>query len=108
MCLQPRNRCLVGVLLIKQDRTHDFVFHGQRDGEVLQQSADIRAVLRITSAGVGLYGGATEVWSENIIAAFKIFHLEFGVHRMRFPAQEHEVFVLLRCTLDFSQHALLA
>jgi hypothetical protein len=78
------------LLAVVQDRAHDLVLHGQREFQVgrnlptFGHSADKPArVLVATSA-------PPRVGAEPVVAARQIGHLEIGVHRMRFPAQEHD------------------
>src|SRR5579872_3536977 len=106
--LQPLLRRRRRIHAVEEDRAHHLVFHLQLEDEVLEELADIRAVAGIAGARVGEDRGAAVVGAEDIIATGEIFHVEFRVHRMGFPAEEDDVLLGIHRALHLRQHALLA
>ena len=93
--LHPRGSCLRGILSIIQDRAHDLVFHGQREFQVFQQCTDIFALPDIALGDIGIDRRAPQIGAEKVVTTLELRHLEIGVHRMRFPAEEHDRFASL-------------
>src|SRR5687767_14858784 len=59
--LQPVARRLVRLDLVVEDGAHDLVFHLQAELEVLEELADVRALIEIAGANVGVDSRAAEV-----------------------------------------------
>ncbi|ENN87978.1 hypothetical protein RHSP_50177 [Rhizobium freirei PRF 81] len=95
------------ILAIVQDLAHDFVFHRQREDEIFDEGADIRALLQVAGPDVGVDGRAAEIRSEDVVAAGQIGHLVGGVHRVRRPAEEDDRLAFLVGAGDLREHALL-
>ena len=94
-------------LAVVEDGAHDLVFHGQRELEIVEQLADIRALAGIAGTDICIDRGAAEIRAEEVVTAGQVGHLEIGIHRMRLPAEEHDAFVALRRPGGLGEHALL-
>ena len=106
--LQPLCGRGLGRELALEDAGHHLALAAQRELEIPDEVADVRALLEITGADVGVDRRAAVVGPEARVAAREVAHVEARVHRVRLPAEEHDRALRGDGALDLGQHALLA
>jgi len=108
IALQPFRAGGLGCELAVEDAAHDAALAIQRELEVLEQPAEVRAFLEEALAHVGVDHGTAVVRAEARVAAGEIPHVEARVHRVRFPAEEYDGPLCGDRALHLREHALLA
>ena len=106
MLLQPLAGRLFRFHAAVQNHSHDLIFHGQGEEEIVQQAGGVGALRHIPLAGDGVHRGAAEVRAEVIIPAGQIGHLDVAVHGVRLPSQKNDPSLFLHRACDLSQHPL--
>ena len=94
--------------LVGEDAVHEAVLEFDVELEVLEQPAEVRALLDVPFADQGIDRRGAIVGSERIVAAREVLHRVVRVHRVRRPAEKHDGRLHAHGALDLRQHALLA
>src|SRR5215207_2940406 len=69
MGLEPFLGCGFGLLAVVQDRTHDLIFHAEREFEIGHELSRIGTFADIALAHIRVDRGAAEIRPEHLIAA---------------------------------------
>ncbi len=106
--LQPVFGGLGWFLSIREDRIHQRVLDRQREMQVLEQGADIRAFGEIADAHIGEDGFRAVLRAERVGRVVEILDPVFHVHGMRLPGEKHHHLMPPDRAVEFCEHSLLA
>ncbi len=106
--LQPLRRRDLGLLVAIQDAGHHLALAPQREGEIREQTAHVRALRAVALARHGVDRRAAEVRTEHRVPAGQIFQIEAHVHGVGLPREKHDGLLVPHGAFDLGQLALFA